>query len=63
MARFGVALGLCVLFLVLGIVSIPFWYLSFITGNPALFIGLFMSEIVVLHFHRLFMVIDSTPNS
>jgi hypothetical protein len=63
MARFGVALGLCVLFLVMGAVSIPFWYLSFITGNPCLFLGLFMTEIVVLHFHRVFMVINASPST
>ena len=62
MARFGVVLALSILIFIGGIICIPFWHVGYSVGNPCLVVGVFLIEIVVFHFHRIFKVIDTAAN-
>ena len=59
MARFGAALGFSLALFAFGIASTIVGWLAIITGNAGLLIGLFMGEIVVVHFHRVIMTLDA----
>ena len=59
MARYGAALGFCLALFAFGIASTLVGWMGFMTGNPGLIVGLFMAEIVVVHFHRVIMTLDA----
>lgn len=57
-SRYGVMMGLALFFFVFGIASVPFWFLSFVSGNPCLLIGMVLMECTILHFQRLIATIN-----
>jgi len=50
--RYGALAGMAAMLIALGIMSVPIWVLSFITGNPMLLIGLTLLECSIIHFRR-----------
>jgi len=50
--RYGALAGMAAIMIAFGLMSVPIWIFSFITGNPALLLGIALLECTIIHFRR-----------